>query len=43
MTFPCSYNNDENTRKLYMTDLEFKPIQKFFRVVNSSTQYSKKN
>ena len=30
------YNNDQSTQKLYMPDIEFKPVHKLFRVLNSS-------
>ena len=35
------FNIDQNKQKLYMSDLEFKPIHKLFRVTISSIKYSK--
>ena len=34
-------NNEQNTQKLYMSDFEFKPIHKSFRVTISSIKYAK--
>ena len=35
------YNMKQNKQPLYMSDLEVKPIHKFFRVTISSTKYTK--
>ena len=35
------YNMNQNKQRLYMSDLEFKPIHKFFRVTISSIKYTK--
>ena len=35
------YNKNENKQHLFMSDLEFKPIHKFFRITISSIKYMK--
>ena len=35
------YDNDQNKQHLFMSDLEFKPIHKFFRITISSVKFMK--
>ena len=35
------YDKEQNKQHLYMSDLEFRPIHKFFRVIFSSVKYMK--
>ena len=35
------YNNSQNKQHLFMSDFEFKPIQKFFKIIISSIKYLK--
>ena len=37
------YDKDQSRQHLYMSDLEFRPILKFFRVIISSIKYMKKS
>ena len=37
------YNTNQNKQQLFMSDFEFRPIHKFFKITISSIKYEKKN